>query len=61
MAVCLNCQHMAPLPLRALVARYGETCPVEMALLRLRCEGCRQTRVEARLIPLCEPGCRKWR
>jgi len=61
MAVCLNCRHMAPLPVCDLVRRYGELCPIEMAVLHLRCEECRQTKVEARLMPLCEPGCRKWR
>jgi len=61
MAVCLNCRHMAPLPVRDLVRRFGELCPVEMALLHLRCEECEQSKVEARLIPLCEPGCRRWR
>ena len=55
MAVCVNCRHM-----RDLVHRFGELCPVEMALLHLRCEECEQSKVEARLIPLCEPGCRKW-
>jgi hypothetical protein len=61
MAVCLNCRHMAPLPMRELLRRFGELCPVEMALLHLRCEECQQSKVEARLIPLCEPGCRNWR
>ena len=61
MAACLACGHLAPLPVRDLVRRYGEMCPVEMALLHLRCEDCSQSKVEARLIPLCEPGCRKWR
>jgi hypothetical protein len=61
MAVCLNCRHMAPLPLRDLVHRFGELRPVEMALLHLRCEECGQSKVEARLIPLCEPGCRRRR
>jgi hypothetical protein len=32
MVVCLNCQHMAPLPVRDLVRRYGDLFPVEMAL-----------------------------
>jgi hypothetical protein len=61
MAVCQACQHMAPLPVRELIRRYGDSCPVEMALIHLRCEECRQSNVEARLVPLCEPGCRRWR
>jgi len=61
MAVCLNCRRMAPLPVRDLVRRFGELCPVDMALLHLRCEEGGQSKVEARLIPLCEPSCRKWR
>jgi hypothetical protein len=61
MAVCLSCSHMAPLPVRDLVRRYGEMCLVELALMHLRCEECQQSKVEARLMPLCEPGCRKWR
>jgi hypothetical protein len=51
MAVCLNCQHTAPLPVRDLVRHYGELLPAEMALLRLRCEECQQSKVEARLMP----------
>jgi hypothetical protein len=61
MAVCMNCQHMAPLPVRDLLRRYGEVCPAEMALIHLRCEECQGSKVEARLVPLCEPGCRRWR
>ncbi len=61
MAVCVNCQHMAPLPVRDLVRRYGDLFPAELALLRLRCEECQHSKVEAKLIPLCEPGCRRWR
>jgi hypothetical protein len=40
MAVCLGCHHVAPLPVRDLVRRYGELFPVEMALIHLRCEEC---------------------
>jgi hypothetical protein len=49
MLVCVNCQHMAPLPVRDRVRRLGGQFPVEMALQRLRCEECRQSKVEARL------------
>jgi hypothetical protein len=54
MAVCLNCQHVAPLPVRDLVRRCGELCPVEMALIHLRCEECQGSKVETRLVPFCE-------
>jgi hypothetical protein len=47
MAVCLTCRHMAPLPVRDLVRRYGDLCPVEMALLHLRCEERQQSKVQA--------------
>ena len=47
MAVCTNCGHMAPLPVRELISRYGELCAVEMALIHLRCEECQQSKVEA--------------
>ena len=61
MAACLGCGHMAPLPVRELIRRYGELVPLEMALLHLRCEECQGSKVEARLVPLCESGCRRWR
>ncbi len=61
MVVCLGCGHSAPLPVRELIRRYGEACLVELALMHLRCEECQQSKVEVRLVPLCEPGCRKWR
>ena len=60
-AICLNCRHMAPLPIRNLVRRFGELYPIDEALMTLRCEECGQSKVEARLIPLCEPGCRHCR
>lgn len=53
MAVCVACDRMAPVPIRELARRSGEACLVELALLRLRCEECRHSQVEARL---CEPG-----
>ena len=61
MAVCQNCRHMAPLPVRELVRRFGQQYPLDLAVKRLRCQRCRQCRVEAQLIPLCEPGCRRRR
>jgi hypothetical protein len=56
MAVCLNCQHMAPLPVRDLVRRYGDLFPAEMALLRLRCEECQQSKVEPSWCRFASPG-----
>jgi hypothetical protein len=59
--LCLNYRHMVPLPVRDMVRRYSELYPVEMALLHLRCDRCRESKLEARLIPLCEASCRWWR
>jgi hypothetical protein len=61
MAVRLGCHHMAPLPVRDLVPRHGELCPIGMALIHLRYEECHESMVQVRLVPLCEPGCRRWR
>jgi hypothetical protein len=61
MAVCRKCHHMAPLPVRELVRRFGQQYPVDLAMKRLRCESCRERDVEAQMIPLCEPGCRRRR
>jgi len=61
MAACLGCGHMAPLPLRDLIRRYGESCLMELAAMHLRCEECMRSKVEVRLVPLCEPGCHKFR
>jgi hypothetical protein len=58
MAVCQNCRHMAPLPIRELVQRFGQQYPIELAIRRLRCESCGQRKVEAQLMPLCQPGSR---
>lgn len=61
LAVCRNCGHMAPLPLRDMIRRYGELFPIDEVLWRLRCEDCRAREVEMRLARLCDPGCRNWR
>jgi hypothetical protein len=52
---------MAPLPVRELVRRFGQQYSVDLAMKRLRCESCRERDVEAQLILLCEPGCRRRR
>ena len=61
MAVCRKCGHMAPLPVRELLRHFGDLEPVDMALLRLCCEECGERKVEAKVMPLCAPGCRNWR
>ena len=61
MAVCRKCHHMAPLPVRELVRRFGQQYPADLAMKRLRCESCRERDVEAQIVPLCEPGCRRRR
>jgi hypothetical protein len=61
LAVCEACGHTAGLPVRQLLARYGELFPVETAMRRMRCGECDGARVVHRLARLCEPGCRYWR
>jgi hypothetical protein len=52
---------MAGLPVRQLLARFGELSPVEAAMLRMRCGKCEGGRFFHRLARLCDPGCRQWR
>jgi hypothetical protein len=61
LAVCEGCGHMAGLPVRQLLARFGELSPVEAAMLRMRCGKCEGGRFFHRLARLCDPGCRQWR
>jgi hypothetical protein len=58
LAVCTDCRHMAGLPVRQLLARYGELYLVERAMLQMRCGECGCASVKPRLARLCEPGCR---
>ncbi len=61
LAICKGCGHYAALPIAQLLARYGELFPVEMALFHVKCTGCGECKVEARLARLCDPGCPKQR
>lgn len=61
-ACCGACGHMAGLPVRQLLDRFGELYPVDAALTKLRCTACDQGgQVTTRLARLCDPGCRHWR
>lgn len=58
-AVCGGCGHQAALPVEQLVQRFGELFPIETALFRMRCSTCGENKVAAKLLLLCEPGCRR--
>ncbi|HEY5678450.1 MAG TPA: hypothetical protein VIS55_00110 [Pseudomonadales bacterium] len=49
-AVCAPCQRTQPLPLAALIARFGGDLPVTALRARLRCETCRQRSADMRIV-----------
>lgn len=57
MAVCNSCKHEAPLPVEALIKRYGENLPVEWAFFHVRCTACRRTGISSRFARLCAYPC----
>lgn len=62
LAVCDKCGHASGLPVRLLIGRYGELCPIEHALVRFRCDECDgDARVSVKLARLCDPGCAQQR
>ena len=61
LASCDGCGHMSGLPVRQLIARFGELHTVDAALFSLRCDECKGTKVSARLARLCDPGCGRQR
>lgn len=58
---CRGCGHMAGLPITLLVKRFGPQMPMRVALPKLRCAKCDGRDVEAVVMMLCEPGCRRHR
>jgi hypothetical protein len=61
LAMCDKCGHASGLPVRLLLARYGELCPVEQAMFHFRCAERGEQRVSAKLARLCDPGCGRQR
>lgn len=61
LASCDECGHAAGLPVRQLIARFGELYPIEAALWSMRCDECKGRKVSARLARLCDPGCGRQR
>ena len=61
LATCDACGHAAGLPVRQLIARFGELYPLDSALWSLRCDECKSSKVSARLARLCDPGCGRQR
>ena len=61
MAKC-RCGHLTPLPVAALIRRYGELFPIKAAMFHVRCSACGKSGTsETKLLRLCEPGCGRWR
>ena len=61
MAKC-RCGHLAPLPVAALIKRYGELLPIEQAMFHAKCSACGKSgTAEAKLLLLCELGCGRHR
>ena len=61
LAVCDACGHASGLPVRQLLNRYGDLCPVNQAMGHFRCAECQGQRVSAKLARLCDPGCGRQR
>ncbi len=61
LAECRGCGHIAGLPVRQLVRRFGDLHPVEAAMAVLRCDECGGQVIAARLARLCDPGCARQR
>ena len=61
LAVCDGCGHASGLPVRQLLNRYGDLCPVNQAMGAFRCAECQGQRVTAKLARLCDPGCGRQR
>ena len=57
-----KCGHLAPLPVAALIRRYGELFPIEQAMFHVKCSACGKSGTsETKLLRLCEPGCGRHR
>ena len=61
MATCKKCSHMAALPIEPLIKRWGAEMEIEAALNTLLCSACGEREVTAKLLMLCEPGCKRQR
>jgi hypothetical protein len=60
-ARCLDCGHVAALPVALLLHRYGALTPIELVRDRLTCSACKSRVIEVRLMGLCDPGCPRQR
>ncbi len=49
-AVCVPCQRTEPLPVAALIERFGGELPVTALRTRLRCEMCGQRSADMRIV-----------
>lgn len=58
---CRGCAHMAALPIALLLKRFGAQMPMRVVLPKLKCANCDGRDVEAVVMVLCEPGCRRHR
>jgi hypothetical protein len=60
-ASCNKCRHKGPLPVDALIRKFGDLALVEFALVGLKCTACGHIGASALMLRLCEPGCPRQR
>ncbi len=58
---CNGCGYEAPLDVERLIARLGESAPIEQAWARLTCRTCGKKEATTIKKRLCQPGCRHQR
>jgi hypothetical protein len=56
-----KCRHKGPLPVDALIRKFGDLALVEFALVGLKCTACGHIGASALMLRLCEPGCPRQR
>jgi hypothetical protein len=61
LASCNSCRRKAPLPIDALIRRFGDLALVEFSLVGLKCSECGHLGASALMLRLCEPGCPRQR
>jgi hypothetical protein len=52
---------MAPLPVDALIRKFGDLALIEFAMVGLTCRACGHRGAQALMLRLCDPGCPKQR
>jgi hypothetical protein len=60
-AYCNSCRRKAPLPIDALITKYGDLAMVEFALVGLKCTACGHRGASNLMLRLCKPGCPRQR